>query len=209
MFNYMVIQRIANQFKDLRIQYTTEPQLLRVIGQEAIKYLKDNTKMATTSMDGQPIMPGEDTIGKLNIVDNNFAFLRLLPEDIQPSIVGNYDFIATVSSAMLTDPIAIQQNFFTAVDRISNPAWAQGLAQQQKMINYEGLTDQIFKKLDLGLESKDVVVDMPQQPQMGQDGQPMPPQDTNEIPPTQLDPELEQQISSLQSPEAMQLNGIN
>ena len=209
MFSYMVIQRIANQFKDLRIQYTTEPQLLRVIGQEAIKYLKDNTKMATTSMDGQPIMPGEDTIGKLNIVDNNFAFLRLLPEDIQPSIVGNYDFIATVSSAMLTDPIAIQQNFFTAVDRISNPAWAQGLAQQQKMINYEGLTDQIFKKLDLGLESKDVVVDMPQQPQMGQDGQPMPPQDTNEIPPTQLDPELEQQISSLQSPEAMELNGIN
>lgn len=207
LFSHMVIQKIANQFKDLRIQYTTEPQVLRIIGQDAIKYLKDNTEMATTTLDGQSIMPGEDLIGKLNIVDNNFAFLKLLPEDIQPSIVGNYDFIATVSSAQLTDPIAIQQNFFTAVDRISNPAWSQGLAQQQKMINYEGLTEQVFKKLDLGLEAKDVVVDMPQAPQVGSNSQPMPPQDPNEIPPTPIDLDLEQQINSLQSPEAMQLNG--
>ncbi len=206
LFSHMVIQRIANQWKDLRIQYTTEPQVLRIIGQDAIRYLKDKTNLATTTLDGQPIAPGEDLIGKLNIVDNNFAFLKLLPEDIQPSIVGNYDFIATVSSATLTDPIAIQQNFFTAVDRISNPAWAQGLAQQQKMINYEGLTEQVFKKLDLGLESKDVIVDMPKAPQIGPDGQPIE-EDPNELPPTQLDPELEAEINSLQSPEAMQLNG--
>jgi hypothetical protein len=46
--------------------------------------------------------------------DDNFAFLTLLPEDIQPSIVGDYDFIAAPSSEQLTDPIAMQENFFMA-----------------------------------------------------------------------------------------------
>lgn len=207
LFTHMVIQRIANQWKDLRVQYTTEPQVLRIIGSEAIKYLKDNTKMATTSMDGQPIYPGEDTIGKLNLVDNNFAFLKLLPEDIQPSIVGDYDFIATVSSDMLTDPIALQQNFFTAIDRITNPNWIKMLEMQGKMPNAEELTGKVFEKLQLGIESKDAVIDIPKPPappQMGGDGQPIQ-EDPNAIPSTPLDPALQEEINSLQSPEAMQL----
>ncbi|WP_460230515.1 portal protein, partial [Bacillus cereus] len=39
LFNHMVIQRVANQFKDLRIQYTTESQKLRIIGNTEVKYM--------------------------------------------------------------------------------------------------------------------------------------------------------------------------
>lgn len=202
LFSHMVIQRIANQWKDLRIQYTTEPQVLRIVGSEAIKYLRDNTKLATTTADGLPIAPGEDLKGKLNIVDNNFAFLKLLPEDIQPSVVGDYDFVATVSSDMLIDPIALQQNFFTALDRVSNPNWLKGLQLQGKTINFEELTGKVFEKLEQGIEAKDVVVDLPTPTQPGQ-----PPVDPNELPPSPMDLNTVEQINSLASPEAMQLNG--
>lgn len=208
LFTHMVIQRIANQFKDLRIQYTTDKQLLRIIGPEEIKYLKENTDLATTTMEGEPIAPGEDKVGKLNMVDNNFAFLTLYPEDIQPSIVGDYDFVATVSSDMLIDPIALQENFFTAIEKINNPNFVQGLASQGKSLNYESIIDKVFEKLQIGLEAKDLVTELPKQ--QGQPGQPQqsPDESTlNEImgtPNGEMPMEYQQQISDLSTPLELQ-----
>lgn len=190
LFNHMVIQKIANQWKDMRIQYTTESQMLRIMGKDQIKYLTENTNLQTTSIDGEEIAPGDyETPTKLQVSrDDNFAFLNLSPDDIQPSIVGNFDFIASTSSEQLTDPIALQENFFTAVERIKDPAWSQGLAQQGKMINFEGITKKVFEKLNLGIDEKDVIMDIPQpEPQMnpnqlGPDGQPIPAEDPMNIP---------------------------
>jgi len=211
LFNHMVVQPIANQWKDLRVQYTTEAQTLRIIGSEAIDYLKKNTKMATTSLEGQEIFPGEDTRGKLDIKSQDFAFLKLLPEDIQPSVVGNYDFIAKVSSDQLNDPIALQENFFNAVDKMTTPVWAQGLAQQQKMLNFDEVAKKMFDKLEIGLDSENLIVDLPkppQQPQVGPDGQPMPPQELNpdqeleqEIMGQGIPPELQQEVEQVTNPE--------
>lgn len=182
LFNHMVIQRIANQWKDLRVQYTTEAQKLRIIGADEVAYLKENTQLAQTAMDGSPIFPGQDDVeGKLQISqDENFAFLNLLPEDIQPSIVGDYDFIAAVSQDQLNDPIAMQQNFFQATDRIMTPQFIQGLAQQGKMPNYEVIAQKTYKNLNLGLEDKDLITQLPQPPQIDpmtgkpiQEGMPM------------------------------------
>jgi hypothetical protein len=175
LFNHMVIQRIANQWKDLRIQYTTEAQKLRIIGKDQIDYLKKETDLAKTDMMGQPIVPGDlETASKLTLSkDGNFAFLNLLPEDIQPSVAGDYDFIASVSSEQLTDPVIMQENFFTAIDRLSNPQWMQGLMQQQKMPNFAVLTEKMFDKLQLGIEGKDAVTDI-QPPQQTMDGMPVP-----------------------------------
>lgn len=179
LFNHMVIQRIANQWKDLRIQYTTEEQKLRIIGKEDVQYLKQNTNLQTMDTMGNPIAPGDMTTPtKLTVSpDSSFAFLNLMPGDIQPSIVGDYDFIAQANSEQLSDPMVLQQNFFSALDRVSNPAWIQGMASMGKSINYPALTQKIFDKLQLGLEDKDVVVDMkppapPQPPSLG--GQPQP-----------------------------------
>ena len=161
LFNSMVIERIANQWKDLRIQYTTEKQKVRIIGRADVKFMKEKTELATTAMDGQPIMPGElDVQAKMTVgADDNFAFLTLLPEDIQPSIVGDYDFIAAPSSEQLTDPIALQENFFLALDKVKDPAWTQGLAASGKKLNYPALTEKVFEKLNLGIELNDVMED--------------------------------------------------
>lgn len=167
LFNHMVIQTIANQWKDLRIQYTTEEQKLRIIGKDDINYLRDNTNLSQIDMQGNPIAPGEQVSSKLEITgDGGLAFLNLLPDDIQPAIVGDYDFIAQVSSDQLNDPIAMQQNFFMALDRVLNPNFQQILASQNKMLNAEGITKQIFNKLQLGLEERDVLSDAPKQPQI-------------------------------------------
>jgi hypothetical protein len=161
LFNHMVIERVANQWKDLRIQYTTEQQKIRIIGRNEVKYMKEKTEMATTDMMGQPIIPGDlETQGKLVVgKDDNFAFLTLLPEDIQPSIVGNYDFIASVDSEQLTDPIALQENFFVALDKVKDPVWVQGLAASGKKLNYAALTEKVFEKLHLGIEMNDILED--------------------------------------------------
>jgi hypothetical protein len=161
LFNSMVIERIANQWKDLRIQYTTEEQKVRIIGREDVKFMKDKTDLATTGLDGQPIFPGDmETPAKMvTSADDNFAFLTLLPEDIQPAIVGDYDFIAAPSSEQLTDPIALQQNFFLALDKVNNPEWIQGLAAGGKKLNYPALTEKIFEKLNIGIELNDVMED--------------------------------------------------
>lgn len=193
LFSHMVIERIANQWKDLRIQFTTEAQKLRILGRNEVKYLLDKTQMATTSMDGTPVVPGDTTTPtKLTIGgDQSFAFLNLLPEDIQPSIVGNYDFIANVSSETLTDPIMLQENFFTALDRVSTPEWTQGLAQEGKALNYTSLTEKVFDKLSIGMDSKDVITDIQQQQQP-----------TDQLPPemTQVPQELQpQEIPDLQN----------
>ncbi len=162
LFNHMVIQKIANHWKDLRIQYTTEKQKLRILGDEQVEYLKKKTNLQQVSETGEPIVPGElETESKLNIVDDNFAFLTLLPEDIQPSIVGNFDFIASVSSEQLNDQVAMQENFFTAIDRVSQPEWVKGLAGQGKMLNYDDLTQKVFAKLNMGIEGKEAVTDLP------------------------------------------------
>jgi hypothetical protein len=179
LFNHMVVQRIANLWKDLRIQYTTEAQKLRIIGRDTIKYLKENTDLATTDMNGQPIIPGDLQVqGKLVVgKDENFAFLNLIPDDIQPSIVGDYDFISANSSEQLSDPIAMQENFFTALQTVNNPLWVQGLAQQGKALNYPALAEKVFDKLQLGLESKDVITDLQPAtlpPVSPAQGQPMP-----------------------------------
>lgn len=175
LFNHMVIERIANQWKDLRIQYTTDDQKLRIIGKESVDYLRNQTDLAKTDINGEPIIPGDfEAQAKLELSsDGNFAFLNLFPQDIQPSIVGDYDFIATVSSDQLTDPIVLQENFFTALEKVGNPAWTQGLASQGQQLNYTNLTEKVFEKLQLGIESKDALVPLtPPQPSMEE--QPLP-----------------------------------
>ena len=175
LFNHTVIARIANQWKDLRIQYTTDAQLLRIIGREQVNYIKDNTDLATTDMQGNKVLPGDYSVPtKMGISsDGNFAFLNLSPDDIQPYIVGDYDFIPTISSEQLSDAQALQENFFVALEKVANPVWVQGLASQGKQINFSSLTEKVFEKLNLGIESKDVLADVqpPQTMSIGQEGQ--------------------------------------
>jgi hypothetical protein len=113
LFNHMVVERVANQWKDLRIQYTTETQKVRILGRNDVKYLQEKTDLGRIDNQGQSIIPGDlETEAKLVVgTDDNFAFLTLMPEDIQPSIVGDYDFIASPSSEQLNDPVALQENF--------------------------------------------------------------------------------------------------
>lgn len=174
LFNHMVIQRIANQFKDLRIQYTTDAQKLRILGKEEVSGLVDNTQLSQQTPDGEQIFPGDARASKLQVSgDGSFAFLHLLPDDIQPGIVGDYDFIAQVSSDQLNDPIALQQNFFTALDRVMSPPWQQALMAQGKKLNAAGLTETVFEKLQLGIEAKDVLDNTPPpQPAAGPGGMP-------------------------------------
>lgn len=172
LYSHMVINRIANQWKDLRLQYTTEKQLIRIVGEQEVRYLLEKTNLAKTGLDGQPIVPGDKTTPTILTVndDNNFAFVQILPESIQESIVGNYDFVATTSTEAVNDPIAMQQNMYEVIQRMSTPEWKEGLAAQGKMLNYLELTQQAFDKLQIGLQAKDLLVDMPQQPQMEQPG---------------------------------------
>jgi hypothetical protein len=176
LFYSMVVEKIANQWKDLRIQFTTEEQKFRIMGKDSVENIMKSTDLAKTSVTGEPIFPGDfDTPARLTISkDKNFAFLTVYPEDIQPSIVGDWDFIATVSSESLTDPIALNESFFEALDRVSTDEWTQGLATQGKQLDYAALTPKVFEKLSIGIEANDVLTDMPQQPQMGTEGQ-MPP----------------------------------
>lgn len=164
LFNHMVIQRIANLWKDLRLQYTTESKKLRIIGRDEVKYLKDETNLAQIDLEGNPIVPGDlEAQSKLELAPSeDFAFLNLNPEDIQPSIVGNYDFIAAPSSEQINDPIAMQENFFKALEMLKDPVWVQGLATSGKQLNYANLTEKAFEKLNIGLEMKDVIEDIPQ-----------------------------------------------
>lgn len=173
LFNHMVITPVANKWKDLRIQYTTEAQKLRIIGKDTIEDMVKNTDLARTGMNGEEIMPGDETPSKLQVSgDGGFAFLNLLPEDIQPSIVGDWDFVASISSEALMDPIAVQENFFVALDRVSTPEWTQGLASQGKQLDYTNLTRKTFEKMNIGIEGDDVLTDV-KQPQMGPEGEQM------------------------------------
>jgi hypothetical protein len=166
LFNHMVVQRIANQWKDLRIQYTTEAQKLRIMGNEEIQDLRDSTDLTKISLDGEPLYPGDEREAKMEVgKGENFAFLNLMPEDIQPSIVGDYDFIAQVSSDQINDPIVLQENFFSALDRVSKPEWIQGLAQQGKQLDYSSATEKIFDKLQIGIEGRSMIKELkPQMP---------------------------------------------
>lgn len=168
LFNHMVIQRIANQWKDLRIQYTTEKQSLRILGREEVQKMIETTGLSQVGLDGQEIVPGElETPAKLEVQgDGDFAFLTVLPEDIQPSTAGDYDFIAITSAEQLSDPIAMQENFFAYVDRVSTPEFAQGLATQQKQLNYVGIAEKMADKLQQGLEAKDIITDLAPPPQV-------------------------------------------
>jgi len=163
LFNHMVIQRIVNQWKDLRIQYTTEAQKLRIIGKDEVNQLKQNTKLSQTTPDGEQIMPGElEKKAVLEISqDQSFAFLNVLPDNIQPSIVGDYDFIATVGVDQLNDPTVMQQNFFAALDRVLTPEWSQMLYRNGKMVNVLMLTQKIFEKLQVGIDADNVLTDFP------------------------------------------------
>ena len=180
LFNHMVIERIANQWKDLRIQYTTEQQKIRIVGRNEVKYMKEKTDLARIDMQGNPIVPGDlETEGKMIVSpDDSFAFVTLLPEDIQPSIVGDYDYIATTSSEQLTDPIALQENFFVALDKMKDPLWIQGLAASGKKLNYAALTEKVFDKLNIGIDMNDILEDYtpPTAPeQVGKEGMGPPP----------------------------------
>ena len=165
LFYKMVVERIANQWKDLRIQFTTDEQKLRIMGRAAVEDLLKNTDLAKMDTQGNILPPGDtETPRRVNISQNqSFAFLSVYPRDIQPSIVGDYDFIATVSNEAISDPIALQENFFTAVDRVSNPEWTKGLESQGKQLNYEDLTYKIFDKLGMGVEKHEEVVDIPKE----------------------------------------------
>lgn len=167
LLNHMVIKKIADQWKDLRIQYTTESQKLRILGRDDIKYMRDNTNLARMDENGEEVIPGDYSAKtKLNIISDEFAFLDLIPDDIQPSVVGDYDFVPAVSSEQLSDPIALQENFFVALEKVANPEWVKGLASQKKQLNYSSLTEKVFDKLNLGIEDKEVLVDleMPEAP---------------------------------------------
>lgn len=196
LLNKMVVERIANQWKDLRIQFTTNDEKFRIVGKDFIDYLRDNSKLSQTSLSGEQIVPGEQTETKLE-VKNDFAFLTVLPEDIQPYLAGEYDFIVRSSSEQIDDPVILQENFFMALDRILNPAWQQGLMQQNKTLNFEDITKKIFDKLNLGMDFQGVLVDaQPQGGELGPDGQPVDPMneilgDTSNI--------LEQSISQEQN----------
>jgi len=204
LFNHMVVERIANQWKDLRIQYTTEAQKLRIVGSSEVKFMRDKTNLAKTGMDGEMVVPGDDTTQtKLQLGGEDFAFLNLLPDDIQPDVVGDYDFIAATSSEQLTDPIAMQENFFTALDRVSTPVWAQGLASQGKALNYPELTEKVFDKLNLGLETSDLLTDTQPPQQLDPNGQPMQggmPGEPSALPDGQIPPELQAQMQELAQP---------
>ena len=165
LFNKMVVELIANHFKNLRIQYTTEEQSLRIIGKDRVRELMETTQLSKTDLDGNEIFPGQlDVMSKLEVSPTGeFAFLHLLPEDMQPSIVGDYDFIAKVSSESIDDPAILQENFFTALDKVANPLWVKGLAEQGKALNYADLTSKVFDKLNLGMIESDVLVDIAQQ----------------------------------------------
>lgn len=170
LLNHMVIKKIADHWKDLRIQYTTDNQKLRILGKDDVSYMRDNTKLSQTDAEGNEIIPGDvDAQTKLNIINDNFAFLELSPDDIQPSVVGDYDFIPSVSSDQLSDPIAMQENFFVALDRVSGKDWVAGLASQGKQVNYQSLTAKVFEKLNLGIEGDEVLVDIQPPPQPEQD----------------------------------------
>ena len=170
LFNHMVIQRIANLWKDLRLQYTTEEKKLRIIGREEVKSMMD-TNLQQIDVNGEEIVPGDmEAQSKLEVSpDENFAFINLNPDDIQPSIVGNYDFIAAPNSEQINDPMAMQENFFKAIEMMKDPNWVQGLASSGKKLNYANLTEKIFEKLNIGLEMKDVVEDNQPAP-MGPEG---------------------------------------
>jgi len=165
LFYSMVVEKIANQWKDLRIQFTTEEQKFRIIGKDSVENIMKSTDLDKTSITGEPIFHGDfETPAKLTVSkDKSFAFLTVYPEDIQPSVVGDYDFVASVSSESLTDPIALNESFFEALDRVSTNEWTEGLATQGKQLDYAALTPKVFEKLSIGIEANDVLTDIPQQ----------------------------------------------
>lgn len=211
LFNHMVIQSIANQWKDLRIQYTTDEQKLRIVGADEVEDLRENTDLSKIDMEGNPIAPGElEKKAKLDIKKGGFAFLNLVPGDIQPNIVGDYDFIARVSSDQVNDPIALQENFFAALDRVTNPQWTQGMASQGKQFNFAEATEKVFEKLQLGLDGESLVIDLKKPEEQAQQ-QPLKPEDFNamlenkpENPFQGQPPEMPEEPSQALSPEAMQ-----
>lgn len=164
LFYKMVVEKIANQWKDLRIQFTTEEQKLRIVGRDEVQDMLKNTDLAKMDFEGNQVAPGDmETPTRVSISkDQSFAFLTIYPEDIQPSIVGDFDFISLVSNESTTDPIALQQNFFTALEKVSTPDWIMGLKSQGKDLNYEGITVRIFDKLGVGVEKHDVITDLPE-----------------------------------------------
>lgn len=162
LFSHMVIAKIANHWKDLRIQFTTDEQSLRIVGKTEIEKLLESTELAKTDFNGNKIVPGDfETPARLTIKDKgNFAFLKFLPEDIQPSIVGNYDFIPQISTEQITDQAVIQENFFTALDKITTPAFLQGLKEKGKTVNWELLGGKVFEQLHIPLDMNNVLTDM-------------------------------------------------
>ena len=166
LYTHMVVEKIANQWKDLRIQYTTEAQRLRILGADQVDYLRENTSLSQINMNGEPIEPGSPEQAKLEITSDNFAFLNLLPDDIQPTIVGDFDFIPQLTSEQLNDPQIMQQNLMLLINQFNTPVWSQGLAAQGKMLNFENLTKNAITKMDLGMEAQDILTKLPQQPQM-------------------------------------------
>lgn len=184
LFNHQVVSQIVNKWKNLRIQYTTEEQKLRIIGKQEVEELVEKTELSKRDMFGNDIVPGDfSSTAKLEIGKNGtFAFLHLLPDDIQPSVVGDYDFIPAITTEQLNDPMAQQEAFFAAVDRVTSQPFVEGLAQQQKMVNYDFLARKTFEKLGIGIEGKEVLMEMPQQPMEGQ-----PPEQQGELTPEQMD----------------------
>ena len=158
LLNKMVVEKIGNQWKDLRIQFTTDAEQFRIVGKDFIDFIKNNSDLSKMTPEGEELVPGDPREAKLE-VRNDFAFLNVLPEDIQPYLAGEYDFVVRSSSEQIDDPVMLQENFFMALDRILNPAWQEGLMQQGKLLNYEDLTKKIFDKLNLGMDFQGVLVD--------------------------------------------------
>jgi hypothetical protein len=179
LLNHMVISRIADHWKDLMIQFTTEEQMLRIVGKDEVMELLRTTDLGKMNLEGQLVEPGSEEPRKLSIADDgSFAFLKVYPEDIQSSIVGDFDFIPAISSEQLIDPIALQNNFFQALDRIMRPEIMQGLQMEGKSLNYSGIVKKVFDKLNLGLEEDDILTDAQQQQGTMQQPPEMTPEET-------------------------------
>lgn len=161
LINHMVIAKIADQWKDLMIQFTTDQQMMRIVGKDEVLQLAKNTDLGKLNLSGEEVVPGSEEVRKLDIRDNgNFAFLHVYPDDIQPAVAGDYDFVPTISSEMVNDPIAMQNNFFIALEKVMSPEFIQGLMSEGKQPKYSTIYNKVFEKLNLGFEGDELLTDM-------------------------------------------------
>ena len=131
-FEDEVIKQIAEQWLQLRQQFTTRPQVLRITGKDAIEHLRNETdfkERAVMTGDGyQPKLQGEDT---------GHAHLLMEPNDI----VGEYDFVPEAGSTQLSDPYADRESFTELIGLLAKLAPAAGI-----QVAWDKVVEELFEK---------------------------------------------------------------